>query len=65
MPEYIDDFNLTSFSIVEHCPYCGAKFNEEGKTRDGKDCTHPTKMTMFQGFSAVAGTGKKKSNESG
>jgi hypothetical protein len=51
-----EDFELTTFSFVDRCPYCGAKFGEAGTTHDGKPCSHPTKMST--GFGAVAGVKK-------
>ncbi len=54
--EIVSDFQLTSFSLVSRCPYCGAKFGEAGTTNDGKPCTHPTKMTNgMRGFTSMEG----------
>lgn len=55
-PELVnEDFKLTAFSLVSHCPYCGAKFDEEGTTNDGKPCSHPTKMQNAEYFMAAKG----------
>jgi hypothetical protein len=56
-----DDFRFESFSLVDRCPYCGAKFGQKGTTHDGKPCSHPTMMTTNSGLEGfVAGTSKKK-----
>ena len=48
------NFELLEFSIVDRCPYCDARFNEKGTTRDGKECAHPTRVTFTKPAEALA-----------